>query len=67
MKLISNKGYVQILEQDTVWDTVYTDRVFDCVIHPNITEQDTGSDMVWVTRIINRVMQNFNKISIMES
>ena len=41
-KLSSNKSYVQILDKDTVWDTVYTDRVFDRVMHPNITEQDTG-------------------------
>ena len=65
-KLISNKGYIQILDKYTVWDTVYTDRVFDCVIQIDITEQDTGSNTVWVTRVINRVMQHFHKFSILE-
>ena len=43
---------------------VYTDCVFDRVMHPNITESDTGLDTVWVARVINRVMQHFNQISI---
>ena len=55
-KLSSNKSYVQILDKDTVWDTVYTDRVFDRVMHPNITEPNTGLDTILVNRVINRVM-----------
>ena len=58
--MISNKGYIQILDKDTVRDTVYTDRVFVRVTHSDFQSKDTGSDTVWVTRVINRVMQLFN-------
>ena len=66
-KLISNKGYVQILGKDMVWDTVNTNRVFDRVIICTFQNKDTGQDTVWDTRVINHVMQHFNKISILES
>ena len=49
-----------------VWDTVYKDHVFDRVIHPDITEQDTGQDTVWITRVINCVMQHFNQTTILK-
>ena len=65
-KLISNKGYIQILVKYTVRDTVYTDRVFVRVMHPNITEPLTGLDTVWITRVINRVMQHFIQIFILK-
>ena len=36
--LISNKDDIPILDKYTIWDTVYTDHVFDRVIHLDITE-----------------------------
>ena len=44
--MISNKGYFQILDKDTVWDTVYTDRVSVRVTHSDFQSKDTGSDTV---------------------
>ena len=46
MKLISNKGYIQILDKDMVWDKVWTNRVYVRVIHSNITESHTGLNTV---------------------
>ena len=60
--MISYKGDIQILINDTVRDTVYTNRVFVRVMHTNITESHTGLDTVWIIRVINRVMQHFIQI-----
>ena len=42
MKINLNKVYIQFLVKDTVWDTIFTDRVSDCVICSDFSEQRHG-------------------------